>query len=1014
MAAWLRILFSVVLLAGGRLAISAEPPADVTSSRWLARTWQTDEGLPDNNITGIEQAADGFLWVATLGGLMRFDGAHFEEFSTMHLPRVVNRNVRKMYLDRRGHFWLVMDRGAVIRVGETEATARVFDAEDGFPAARVTVAAEDSAGVVYFVAGSEVCRIQGDKVFHVGAEEGLPVGGNSWLATDGRGQLWFARGSQVGVFRGGRWQTLLTLDSSPVRFVAARAGGLWICTATQVLKFTEGSAPLEIAPLPERVTVRVMLEDVAGGLWVGTAADGLLHLRENELEHVAVSHPDISALEEDREGNLWVGTAGGGLNLLRPRAMDLITTKTGLPFESVRSVCQDAEGWMWVALQNGSLARGRGAQWNAVTAAEGWPGGDAACVSPAREGGVWIGTRDRGLQWLHAGKISEWGRSDGLGSQNVRSLLQTTNGDLWVATDLPSRLQSFKDAKFNGLRMPAGVRSIRALVAGVDGTIWAGTSDGQILRVDGDRVINEVGAQEEGQSFSVRCLHATADGSLWIGYAGWGVGHWRQGLYGRISAAQGLYDDYVSQMLSDGQGGLWLTGNHGLFQVRLKDLVEVAEGQSDHLRSIAFGRSEGLPSLQPYCENTPAAWRGTNGRLWFSTRNGLLTVQPDQIRDNPTPPPVLLREVKVDDRLVALYDSRSPLRVPGRKLADLKTSGLLLELPPRHDKVEFAFSALSFNSPENVHFRHRLKRFDTDWVEAGTQRSARYPRLPAGRYDFEVTACNEAGVWSATGFRLPFTVQPFFWQTWWFRLVVLATFTTCVIGLVRYFSFRRLRRELAQLAGQAELQKERARIARDMHDEVGAKLSRLSLLSEMASQQPEMSLAVRGEVDEISETARDTIRSFEEIVWAVNPKNDSLANLVHYLCRFTEEFFEGSDVQCAFELPERIPDIELSTELRHHVFLAGKEAINNVFKHAKARRIWVRLKLADVGFELEIEDDGGGVSAGASRVRDGTGNGLENMRERMRAIGGRLELHSQPGKGTRVLFSVPCPGLQRI
>ena len=982
------------------------------STPWLTRTWQTDEGLPDNNITGLAQRADGYLWVATLGGLMRFDGARFEAFSTVHLPKVPSRNVRKLYLDRRGRLWLAMDRGAVIRVGDQDA--RVFDAKDGVPGFRVSSVAEEGGVGVWFVAGGEVFCIRGDTVYRSGAKEGLPAGGSSWLATDGRGQLWFARGSQVGVIRDGRWQTMMTLDSAPVRFVAARSGGLWLCTASQVLRLSEGNEPQPLARLPERGAVRVMLEDRAGALWIGTAADGLLRLKGNEFERVAVSHPEISALVEDREGNLWVGTAGGGLNLLRPRAMDLISTKAALPFESVRSVCQDAEGWVWVALQDGSLARGRASRWLAVTSAEGWPGGDARCVAPARDGGVWIGTHGRGLQRLPAGKAQEWGPREGLGSQNVRSLLLARNGDLWVATDSPNRLRLLRDGAVRGLQMPAEVRSIRALAEGVDGTIWAGTSDGRILRVAGDAVVSEPAAGDEDadQSFSVRCLHTTADGSLWIGYAGWGVGRWRDGHYARIGTSQGLYDDYVSQMLSDGQGRLWLTGNRGLFQVQLAELGSVAEGRSEHVRSIAYGRSEGLPSLQPYCENSPASWRGDDDRLWFATRNGLLSVQPDRIRNNPVPPPVWLEEVRVDDHPVALLDSPSPLRAPGHaKLTDLRTTGVRLQLPPRHGKLEFGFTALSFNSPENVHFRHRLQGFDTEWIEAGAQRTAKYPRLPAGDYEFQVTACNEAGVWSPTAFRLPFSVQPFFWQTWWFRLGGVAAFTASVVGLVRYFSFRRLRRELERLERLAALQKERARIARDMHDEVGAKLSRLSLLSELASQQPEMPSAARGEVTEISETARDTIRSFEEIVWAVNPKNDSLPNLVHYLCRFAEDFFEGSAVACVFGLPERIPDIELPTELRHHVFLAAKEALNNVLKHARARQVSVRLRLAGAGFELEIEDDGQGFVTGASARSAGPGNGLGNMRERMQSVGGRLDLQSQPEKGTRVTLQVPCPQL---
>ena len=984
-----------------------------SANLWLTRTWQTDEGLPDNNVTGVAQAMDGHLWVATLGGLMRFDGERFEGFSATHLPKVPNRVVLTMYLDRRARLWLVMDRGVVIRVGET--TARVFDATDGFAYLRGTAVAEDNEDGVWFVCGNDVCRIRDDKVERFGAKEGLPAGGNICLATDGKGQLWFACGSHVGVFRAGRWQTLLTLDSGLVHLAAARAGGMWICTATRVVKYTAGGEPQELAKLPEHVTVQVMLEDHAGALWIGTGADGLLHLKGNELEHVAVSQPEITALTEDREGNLWVGTAGGGLNLLRPRAMDLIGTKAGLPFESVRSVSQDAEGWVWVALQNGSLARGHGSEWNVLSSAEGWPGGNASCVAPAREGGVWIGTRDRGLLRWRAGKSQEWGQREGLGGQNVRSLLQAANGDMWIATDSPSRLWLFKDGEFHELQLPARVPGIiRALAEGVDGIIWAGTSDGQILRIQGRTVVNELAAQK-GPPFSVRCLHTTADGSLWIGYAGWGIGRWHNGHYSRITTTQGLYDDYVSQMLSDDQGGLWLTGNHGLFQVRLEELVAVAEGRSAHLRSNVYGRGEGLSSMQPVYENSPRAWRGNDGQLWFATRKGVLTVQPDKIRDNPIPPSVLVKEVRMDDRLFALYESRFPLRAPGEsKLMDLRAPGGPLQLPPQHSKIEFAFTALSFNSPENVQFRYRLKGFDTEWIEGGTQRSAKYPRLPANRYEFEVTACNEAGVWSQTGFRLPFTVQPFYWQTWWFRFGVLAAFTAGVIGLVRYVSFRRLRRELDHLERQAELHKERTRIARDMHDEVGSKLSRLSLLSEMASHKAELSLAARGEVAEISETARDTIRSIEEIVWAVNPKNDTVPHLLHYLCRFAEDFFEGSEVQCAFDLPDKIPEVELPTELRHHVFLAAKEALNNVFKHARARQVWVRLKLTAAGFDIEIEDDGQGFAGNEPAQHVGTGNGLENMRERMRLGGGRFEIRTQPGKGTRVTLQVTCPRITPV
>lgn len=722
-----------------------------------------------------------------------------------------------------------------------------------------------------------------------------------------------------------------------------------------------------------------------------------------------ISHSEVNSLTEDREGNLWVGTGGNGLDLLRPRAMRMLGVADGLPLESVRTVCQDTAGHIWIVLQDGSLACRREDQWTVVSPPVGWPGGNFICATAGRDGSLWVGTRDRGLlQWTE-GQWHEWGRPEPSASGGVRSLLAARNGDLWVAMDSPNRLYRLRAGEFQTWIPPGEVRLLRTLTEDRDGRIWAGSSDGQILRVEGDVLVAEA-AIREPRLCSVRTLHGGADGTLWIGYAGWGVGWFARGQYARITKAAGLFDDYPSQILSDDRGGVWFTSNRGLFQVRAEELAAVAGGRAERVRAMVYGRSDGLPGFQSVFESSPSAWGGTDGRLWFATRNGLLTVAPDRIQDNPTPPPVMLERVWVDDRIVALRDSRSPLRVAAEtNLGELRIPNALLPLPPGHRKVAFEFAALSYASTENVHFRHRLENFDPEWVEAGTQRTATYPRLSPGRYTFHVRACNHAGVWNEAGFQLNLLVAPFYWQTWWFRLAALAAFTGAVAGLARYFSFRRLRHRLERLERQTELQRERARIARDMHDEVGAKLSRLSLLSDLASQQGDLPVPARREVNEISETARDTIRAFEEIVWAVNPKNDSLPDLVHYLCRFAEDFFEGSGVQCACDLPGEIPPLELPTETRHHVFLAAKEALNNVLKHADAQQVRVRLRLLEQAFEISIEDDGRGFAGDASAPRAGTGNGLQNMRHRMQSVSGQLLVESRPGKGTRATLRVPCP-----
>jgi signal transduction histidine kinase len=495
---------------------------------------------------------------------------------------------------------------------------------------------------------------------------------------------------------------------------------------------------------------------------------------------------------------------------------------------------------------------------------------------------------------------------------------------------------------------------------------------------------------------------------LWIGYAGAGLGRLKDGRCAWITTAAGLADDFAAQLLEDGRGGLWVVGNRGLFRMSLHELTAVAEGRGERVRSLVFGRNEGLPNFQPNSANFPNVCKAHDGKLWFALRSGLLTVQPEKIRHNAVPPLVLVERVSVDDQMAALYDSGSLLRTDSRKdLFDLHREKPRVRIPPGHHKVEFEFAALSFASPENVQFRYQLDNFDQQWVEAGAKRTAIYPRLPAGSYQFHVIACNNAGVWNEDGAVLDLVVWPFFWQTWWFRTLALMTFTAGVVAIVRYVSFRRLRVRMLQLEQQAALEKERTRIARDMHDEVGAKLTRLSLLSEMAGVHPELPSSAQAEVKEISDTARETIRSFEEIVWTVNPRNDTLADLVHYLCRYAEDYFEGSPVQCTFDLPPEIPPVVLPTEMRQQIFLAAKEALNNVLKHAKAGRVQVQLVLVPGEFKIIIEDDGCGYDTDAPPKRAGGGNGLKNMQERLSGIGGRLECHSRPGHGTRIVFSAP-------
>jgi signal transduction histidine kinase len=668
----------------------------------------------------------------------------------------------------------------------------------------------------------------------------------------------------------------------------------------------------------------------------------------------------------------------------------------------VESICEDPSGVIRVVTQNGVIARRDSGKWITMPASENWPA-DATCLTSDTNGTIWIGTHLRGLFCWRDGKFLSWGDTTQIRGQTIHTLLASRAGDLWIGEESPHAIQRLRAGKLHTFDLPPDSRIVRAMAEDSAGNIWAGTSKGVLLRITGDKITDVTPRPEEPAS--IRCLYATPDGALWIGYAGWGVGRLKNGHYGEIGTEQGLHDNWISHILADGYGWLWFGGNRGIFKVRQRDLEEAAEKETTRVRSIQFGKGDGLPSLQATFGDSPDALRSHDGRLWIPMRTALATVEPPKAVENTVAPRALLNQVLVDDRKSAWYAGALPVpKSEERPMLDLRVRDVSVRLPPAHRRLQFEFSAPSFTAPENVQFRYRLEGLDDDWVEAGMHRVAEYSRLPAGNYVFRVIACNNEGVWDNSGATLRVVVTPFFWQRLWFRIGVVAVFTLAVVATVRFVSFRRLHQRLLVLEQQEALHRERARIAKDIHDDVGANLTQIALLGELAQQD-------RGEPDKaaermgkISGTARLAIKSLDEIVWAVNPRNDTLAHLIDYAGQFAVDFLRVAGIRCRLDLPEQPPARELSTDLRHNLFLVIKEALNNVVKHARATEVWLRVSVTPDALEVVVEDNGCGFEKAPD---DAVSDGLRNMRQRMADIGGECRIESKAGTGTKVFVHLP-------
>ena len=973
----------LALLVPGLLHAADSPP-------WFVRAWLADDGLPDNDVTGIAQNSNGYLLVATQGGLALFDGVRFREVELSTPSQRTRPLIRLMLLGRDNDLWLALEGGTVISLSTSRTN--VFTATDGVPNFRPVSLAQAGDGAIWigYVDGS-ACRIAAGKVSRYAASAGLAGIGQCVLASDTRGQIWIAKAGQLSVFRNGAFEPIADLPTGVVRLAAARGGGIWAGVGAQLLKIAEVKSPQKIADInfaAPGVTPACVYEDHSGNVWLGTLSGGLFQITGTNVFAVPTSYPDVLNIAEDREGNLWVGTGGGGLNRLRPRIMELQNKDNGLSFSSVRSVCEAADGTLWAAAQNGELAARVNGSWRNISSDSTWTGVQATCVADDGADGVWIGTAHGGLRHVVAGHVTVLGRGDGLGGEVVRALLTDREKKLWIALESPSRVQCYRDGKFQTLSLPAGSRTVRAIAQDKAGTIWLGTQDGFLLRVDHGQLVDATPGTLP-RAKPIRCLYSDAAGDLWIGYAGAGVGRMRDGKFSSISTSRGLHDAYICALLEDDGGGFWFCSDHGIFQVRLRELNDALAGTNGMVRSVVYGRDESLPGLQGNFGYGPNAARSADGRLWFPTRAGLAVINPNQSVPNHLVPPVVVERVLVDGEPVAVNPNA------------------VLQLPPRHRKIEIEFTALSFIAPENIGFRSRLDGWDENWISVPrSPRSVSFTRLPAGSYVFQVTACNSAGIWNDTGATLTFTVEPFVWQKLWFRLTIFLASVSVVALVMRFYQRRKFQARLRKLEQEAFLQKERARIAKDLHDELGANLTQISLLGKLTQQDLAEPEKARPHVEKIAGLARQGVKSVDEIVWAVSPRNDTLSQLLDYAGQYAVDFLNAANIPCRIDFPEKIPPRELHADIRHGLFMLVKEALNNAVKHSGASEITLVARLEGNRLHLTVTDNGCGFSAGK---HNDLADGLRNMKLRVADLGGQCMIDSQPETGTNVRVQLDLP-----
>jgi len=953
----------------------------------LLESWQVDEGLPYTTVQRVLQDERGYLWLATMGGLVRFDGVHFREFTSPLIAGAASRNIRALALEDRKTLLMLPATGGIVRY--RDGTFTPHPAGELLALHTLDALFVEPRGTLWLGLSSQgVARWDRGTLTQFGPSNQLHRGNaRVSFATDTQGRTWMASGDYLGFFHDGELRRFTNLTATLFFVAPARSNGIWLVAGERLFRCDDArlGAP---TPLPRTLTrgaIRTLFEDSAGTLWIGTGTQGLFSRDGREFVSVRTSQSAIASIEEDHEGNLWVATSGGGLNRLRPKNFRLYDARAGLVQDVSEAVCEDGRGDLWVANRHGGVARLRDGNVTMVALQQGRLPLNVSSVCADDRGHIWVGASSGLFRFPRdAPERVERAHPD---LANIHVLFQSRAGDVWAGAE-PNRLVRFRGDEFTepGPREGFTGRNVRALAEDSRGGIWIGTSAGELFHFREGTCRRVTVAPH---SAPIGHLYIDAHDTVWVGTAGGGLFVWREDRLSHIGREHGLPDDVISQIAEDDFARLWFGSQRGIFWIANDQLLDVVNGRATSVRAITLGKSEGLAGV--YCLGTcqPMVWKARDGGLWFATQQGVLSLNPAAMKPNTHPPPVYLDELLVNDR---------PMPSEGR-----------VQIPPRSAKLEFRFAALSYAAPEKVAVRHRVEGVDSDWVETKGQRSAVYGRLSPGDYRIRIIAANNDGVWNEIGATMAFTVLPAWWQTWWFYSAAFLAFSGALGASVRYWSQRRLRLKLERLERQQALERERARIARDLHDDLGASLTQIGLAAEMGRRDSLTPDEMKQHSAQVASRVRSLARELDAIVWTVNPRNDSLDKLASYLCQFSQEFFRHAPVRCRLDVAEDIPALPVTPEIRHDLYLVTKEAMNNVLKHSGATEVWLRLRMNDGAFEVTIEDNGRGFSPEA--MSDSERNGLRNMRSRVEELHGRFTIRSAPGSGTTLELRLPLAGV---
>ncbi len=972
------IILSTAPLAGVALA---HDPKNATT-RYVLENWTTENGLPQNSINDILQTRDGYLWLATFGGLVRFDGARFVVFDRS-IEGIRSQRIKALCEDRKGTLWAGTEEGMLIRYRDGMFTT--YTVEDTLHSEEVFRIEEDDAGNLWITGRGVVFKFDGERFVNYRPETvalhmgGYPGGRVSWRQ-DSAGLHCVIKGSVQTYATPSLLQTAQIIGVSIDRY-----GNLWVQTrGAGVAKLTNEQSELYTVRegLPSDDVEGLFLEDRKGNLWLADHKGGLYRIRDGKYELINTFPGDsLIALYEDREGSVWVGTPVG-LYRIPESTITLHTEREGLSLNWVYSVLQDRAGAIWMGTWGGGLNKYENGRFIRYRLRGDLDPDRITCIYEDLSGRLWVGAND-GVSYFNNGRFKTYEDKLSFLKRDVWAIHEDHTGNLWFGTD--AGLVRLKEGKFTKYTTKDGLSYdvIRSLFEDRSGTLWIGTDQGLTRLKDG--VFTTYTEHDGFIGNQVRAMHEDGDGGLWIGTYDGGLYRLKDERLTRYTTKEGLHDNGVFQILEDDAGNLWMGCNRGIYRVSRRELNDFAEGRARSINSTVYGMKDGLATLECNGGRQPSGLKTKDGKLWFPTMGGVAVVDPKSMQINPAPP-VIIEEFRI-----------------GNDVSDFLGG---VRIGPDKGTFEIRYTAPSFIKPEHVKFKYKLIGLDEDWIDAGDRRTANYNRIPPGRYKFVVIAANSDGVWNTEGQNIEIVVVPPFWRTSWFLALALF-FLGCIIVLAHRRRVRHLRRKHEeQKAFSQKLiesqESERKRIASGLHDGLGHDLLLVKNSALLGLTMAEDGSPEKEQFEEISEQTSKALAGIREIAQNLRPYHLDRLGLRDALEFMVEEIGNSSNIRFS-ALIDPIDGL-MSKEAELNMYRIVEESINNIIKHSGATEAKVVLRHEGRRVQLMIEDNGKGFNP--SPGKPARGFGLTGISERARMLGAKEVIDSIPSQGTTITVTV--------